>query len=144
MSENKMAEVAKLLGLELNEEFGLKNSNFRYKLTTYGLRKRHITIEEWSDSCMLDDLLLGKCEIVKKDNSILDESEKRYLSNVIKPFRNQVTSISKKLGDYGEFIDIEIKEDEYSDGIYLPYFKPNSMYKGMVEYNNYTLEELGL
>lgn len=142
--ENKMSEVAKLLGVELGEEFGLKNSNFRYKLTTYGLRKRHITIEEWSDSCMLDDLLLGKCEIVKKDNSILDESEKRYLSNVIKPFRNQVTSISKKLGDYGEFIDIEIKEAEYSDGIYLPYFKPNSMYKGMEEYNNYTLEELGL
>lgn len=142
--ENKMAEVAKLLGVELGEEFGLNNSNFRYKLTTYGLRKRHITIEEWSDSCMLDDLLLGKCEIVKKDNSILDESEKRYLSKVIKPFRNHVTSISKKLGDYGEFIDIEIKEAEYSDGIYLPYFKPNSMYKGMKEYNNYTLEELGL
>lgn len=142
--ENKMSEVAKLLGVELGEEFGLNNSNFRYKLTTYGLRKRHITIEEWSDSCMLDDLLLGKCEIVKKAKSILDEAEKRYLSNVIKPFRNQVTSISKKLGDYGEFIDIEIKEAEYSDGIYLPYFKPNSMYKGMEEYNNYTLEELGL
>ena len=64
--ENKMAEVAKLLGIKLGEEFGLKNSNFRYKLTTYGLRKRYHLIQEWSDSSMLDDLLLGRVEIVKK------------------------------------------------------------------------------
>ena len=37
MAENKMAEVAKLIGVELNEEIGLKNSNFRYKLTKNGL-----------------------------------------------------------------------------------------------------------
>ena len=41
--ENKMAEVAKLLGVELGEEFGLKNSNFRYKLTKYGLHKKYFT-----------------------------------------------------------------------------------------------------
>ena len=75
--ENKMSEVAKLLGVELNEEFGLKNSNFRYKLTTYGLQKRYHLIQEWSDSSMLDDLLLGRVEIVKKSKSILDDEEKR-------------------------------------------------------------------
>ena len=58
--ENKMSEVAKLLGVELNEEFGLKNSDFRYKLTTNGLRKRYHLEQEWSDSSMLDNLLIGR------------------------------------------------------------------------------------
>ena len=84
--ENKMSEVAKLLGVELNEEFGLKNSRFKYKLTTNSLRKRYHFAQEWSDSSMLDNLLLGKFEIIKKDKLILDAAEKRYLTNIIKPF----------------------------------------------------------
>ena len=142
--ENKMAEVAKLFGVELNEEFGLKNSNFRYKLTTYGLRKRHITLEEWTNSSMLDDLLLGKVEIIKLAKSILDAAEKRYLSQVIRPFKDQVISISKNRTIYGEFIDIEIDEAEDHGDIYLPYFKPGSMYKGMTLSRKYTLDQLGL
>lgn len=142
--ENKMAEVAKLLGVELDEEFGLKNSNFRYKLTTYGLRKRHITLEVWTNSSMLDDLLLGKVEIIKKAKPILDKKEKEYLSAVIKPFRDQVISISKNVSLYGEFIDIEIDEAEDHGDIYLPYFKPKSMYKGMKVNREYTLDQLGL
>ena len=144
--ENKMKEVAKLLGVELNEEFGLKNSNFRYKLTTYGLRKRYHLIQEWSDSCMLDDLLLGRVEIVKKANSILDEAEKRYLTNIIKPFKVQVIAIAKRSANYGEFIDIMIDEGDIGDcgNIYLPYFKPDSMYKGMKVNREYTLDQLDL
>lgn len=144
--ENKMSEVAKLLGVELNEEFGLKNSNFRYKLTTYGLRKRHISVEEWGTSCMLDNLLLGKVEIVKKTKPILDESEKRYLTNIIKPFKHQVIAIAKRSANFGEFIDIMIDEGDIGDcgNIYLPYFKPGKMYKGMELKKEYTLEQLGL
>ena len=141
--ENKMAEVAKLLGVELDEEFGVKNSNFRYKLTTYGLRKRYHLVQEWSDSSMLDDLLLGRVEIVK---SILDDAEKRYLSNIIKPFKDQVIAIAKRSANYGEFIDIMIDEGELGDcgNIYLAYFKPDSMYKGMKVGREYTLDQLGL
>ena len=144
--ENKMAEVAKLLGVELNEEFGVKNSNFRYKLTTYGLRKRHITLEEWGNSIILDDLLLGKVEIVKAAKPILDNIEKNYLSNIIKPFKDQVIAIAKRSANYGEFIDIMIDEGDIGDcgNIYLPYFKPNSMYKGMKVNREYTLEQLKL
>ena len=144
--ENKMAEVAKLLGVKLGEEFGLKNSNFRYKLTTYGLRKRYLTVKEWGNSCMLDDLLLGRVEIVKKVKPILDEAEKRYLTNIIRPFKDQVIAIAKRSANYGEFIDIMIDEGEIGDcgNIYLPYFKPDSMYKGMKVNREYTLDQLGL
>ena len=141
--ENKMEEVAKLLGIKLGEEFGLKNSNFRYKLTTYGLRKRYHLIQEWSDSSMLDDLLLGRVEIVKP---ILDDAEKRYLSSIIRPFKDQVIAIAKRSANYGEFIDIMIDEGDIGDcgNIYLPYFKPDSMYKGMKVGREYTLEQLDL
>ena len=144
--ENKMAEVAKLLGIKLGEEFGLKNSNFRYKLTTYGLRKRYHLIQEWSDSSMLDDLLLGRVEIVKKVKPILDDAEKRYLSSIIRPFKDQVIAIAKRSANYGEFIDIMIDEGDIGDcgNIYLPYFKPDSMYKGMKVGREYTLEQLDL
>lgn len=77
--ENKMSEVAKLLGVKLNEEFGLKKSNFRYKLTNYGLLKRYLTVEEWSHSSMLEDILIGRLEVVKLPKPILDEKEKEYL-----------------------------------------------------------------
>ena len=144
MAKNKMKEVAKLLGLELDEEFRIKNSNFRYKLSKDGFMFWSDYNQDWFYISKLEQLLIGYCEIIKLPKPILDEKEKEYLSNVIKQFRNQVVSISKKLGDYGEFIDIEIKEAEYSDGIYLPYFKPNSMYKGMKLYKDYTLKELEL
>ena len=147
MAENKMAEVAKLFGVELNEEFGLTNSNFRYKLTTYGLRKRHITLEEWTNSSMLDDLLLGKFEIIKKPKPILDDIEKKYLSNIIKPFRNKIKWI-RKIGspnsDKLEYIRICYSDYNYTNVLNFPDFKVGTMYKGMEEDKLYTLKELGI
>lgn len=145
--ENKMAEVAKLFGVELNEEFGLKNSNFRYKLTTYGLRKRHITLEEWTNSSMLDDLLLGKVEIIKIAKSILDKAEKRYLTNIIKPFRKHIITVRKIQNYKYEFIEIVIyRTDEGAsrEVISFPYFNKGKMYKGMKINKEYALDELGL
>ena len=143
--ENKMSEVAKLLGVELNEEFGLKNSDFRYKLTTYGLRKRYHLAQEWSKSSMLDDLLIGRVEIVKKAKSILDDAEKKYLSAVIKPFRNKVYAIAKyDDGDDNYYIQIMIKQNVYFEYIDFPYFKKGTMYKGMEFKKEYTLEQLDL
>ena len=140
--ENKMQEVAKLLGVELDEEFGLKNSNFRYKLTTYGLRKRYHFVQEWSDSSILDDLLLGRVEIVKKVKSILDDAEKRYLSNIIKPFRDRIDYITKfNLSNGKEYIFIKLKNNEI---ISLPFFVAGTMYKGMENDKDYTLKELSL
>ena len=75
---------------------------------------------------------------------ILDEVEKRYLSNVIRPFRDKVKNIIKTKS-------IALKDKEYiiiriinGNNIPLPYFDKNTMYKGMELEKTYTLEELGL
>ena len=77
--------------------------------------------------------------IVEKE--ILDEEEKEYLSNVIKPFRDKVEYIVKKIFENEEYIKIVIKKD--SD-LFFPNFKKGTIYKGMEEEKEYTLEELGL
>ena len=144
--ENKMAEVAKLLGVELDEEFGLKNSDFRYKFTLKGLRKRYYTEEEWGCSTMLDDLLLGKVEIIKLPKPILDEVEKKYISAIIKPFRNNVKYIRKcrKFSGPYEYISIAYVDAVGDNVLNFPAFKANKMYQGMESDKLYKLKELGL
>lgn len=74
---------------------------------------------------------------------ILDEAEKRYLKAVIRPFRDKVKYIAKYHSTtiYEECILIHISNNP---NIMLPYFKEDSMYKGMESGKEYTLEELGL
>lgn len=71
---------------------------------------------------------------------ILDEEEKRYLEGVIRPFKDKVKYIEKIGNILEEYIWIEIK----GDYIKLPFFKANTMYKGMELDKVYTLKELGL
>ena len=139
--ENKMKEVAKLLGVELEEEFRINVSTLEYKLTKSGLLYWSNASQMWERSRSIEELLIGQYEIIKIPKPILDDKEKEYLSAVIKPFRDKVISISKKSANYGEFIDILIDEAE---DIYLPYFKPGKMYQGIGVNREYTLEELGL
>ena len=148
--ENKMAEVAKLLGLKLGEEFTIKgvNSSYRFKLTAIGLMSSWRNSSRWICSGLLEDFITGYYQIAKEVNSVLDEAEKRYLSNIIKPFRNTVISIAKYYEESidNNFIEIEVKQNYCNENQYvsLPYFKKGTMYKGMEEYKKYTLEELGL
>lgn len=78
---------------------------------------------------------------------ILDEVEKKYLWNIVKPFKRIVNCIIK-LRDTtsdSEYIRILI---QYVGGMYkiidFPNFAKNSMYKGMKLNTDYTLEKLGL
>ena len=77
---------------------------------------------------------------------ILDDVERKYLSAIIKPFKNYVTGIIK-VADYHEndkqYIRIIVKKYTH-EYINLPWFKENTMYKGMKENKTYTLKELGL
>lgn len=73
---------------------------------------------------------------------ILDEAEKRYLSNVIRPFRKRIKSIFKCDVFLGKKQCIEIDLDD--DTLVLPNFEASTMYKGMMTEKKYTLEELGL
>lgn len=74
---------------------------------------------------------------------ILDETEREYLSAVIKPFRKKVKHIAIWDTCHGskQFVHIKLYDE---DCINLPNFKPNAMYKGMELHKEYTLEELGL
>lgn len=75
------------------------------------------------------------------EKPILDEAERKYLSAVIKPFREKVIYICKKEICSKEFILIALKADCSTA---LPSFQAGSMYKGMENYKEYTLKELGL
>lgn len=76
---------------------------------------------------------------------ILDDTEKRYLGAVIRPFRDKVDLIYKVtfLESYG-FQRIAIGLNDTSTDIVLPPFERESMYKGMKTGHGYTLEELGI
>ena len=83
---------------------------------------------------------------------ILDEKEKQYLQNVIKPFRNRVKSIAKQNYTNGyDYISISVSypiNDCFdcfgTDSLFLPIFKSGTMYNNMKVGRKYTLEELGL
>lgn len=143
MAKNVMAEVAKVLGLELEEEFSL-GDKARYVLMEDGFFKK--IGEKIYYQLDIDNLLNGNWDVVQLPKQILDKKEKEYLSNIIKPFKDQVIAIAKRSANYGEFIDIIIDEGDIGDcgNIYLPYFKPNSMYKGMKVNREYTLGQLEL
>ena len=78
---------------------------------------------------------------------ILDDAERRYLSAVIRPFRNRVQYIEKMfedhlLGDQDCYLFIRFNDGNYD--MNFPVFRESIMYKGMERYKKYTLEELGL
>lgn len=90
-----------------------------------------------------DKIAFLKREIMnlKEENKpILDNAEKRYLENVIRPFKDKVTSIAKLNYWDDEYINI----DMHNEAIVLPNFKKNTMYKDMKKGEKYTLKELGL
>lgn len=107
--------------------------------------------------CVLSDILhlrcIAKCSECKKyvvewlleeyKEPILDEVEREYLSAVIKPFRNRVTSVRKWYNgiDYRIIIALDNNENLCQ----LPRFPFGSeMYMGMDINKCYTLQELGL
>ena len=94
-----------------------------------------------------DDVSIVKVErplkyetVFERKKEILDEEEKKYLADVIRPFRQHIMFISKTGFDGEEFLKIDFKRPVNSFS--LPFFKKNSMYKGMKVDQKYTLEEL--
>lgn len=96
-----------------------------------------------------DKFLDQEVEIEMPD--ILNEQEKEYLSNVIKPFKDKVAFIQKLTGfspshqtTYCIFITINSRLGMFGvEDIKLPYFQ-DEMYEGMEIDKKYTLEDLGL
>ncbi len=79
---------------------------------------------------------------LETEEPILDDKERKYLSNVIRPFRDRVLCIKKEKNYYYDKQQIKIYLTDTN--IPLPLFENNTMYKGMKLYMEYSLEELGL
>ena len=147
MVENKMNEVAKLLGVELEEEFRIEGLTRKHKLTENGLRCWFDDFQQWYASYYIDELLTGEAKIIKIPKPILTDKEKEYLSLVIKPFRKHIITIRKIQNYKYEFIEIVIYsnvEGVSCEVISFPYFNKGKMYKGIEINKEYTLKELGL
>lgn len=81
-------------------------------------------------------------KLIYKRN-ILDEKEKKYLSAIVKPFKDKISCIRKSgtLMGLEEYIIICVKNEA---SMSFPNFKAGTMYKGMEKGKAYTLEELGI
>ena len=84
---------------------------------------------------------------------ILDKVEKKYLREVIRPFRKEVKAIKKQEDPADpagkEYIQIYLEKDRMNlpsetDLMTFPSFEKGEMYEGLDPYKNYTPEELGL
>lgn len=88
---------------------------------------------------------------LEQEVEILDEVEKTYLRNIIKPFIERVAYIRKSVfnskAQYISIVYVEISDfltGDYQCEIMLPCFAAGTMYKGMKVERKYTVEELGL
>lgn len=76
---------------------------------------------------------------------ILDDIEKEYISNIIKPFKEKVVYVLKNEGRDSYFIEMKIDNNGDADYMCLPNFSHSSkMYVNMKPHKKYTLKELGL
>ena len=96
-----------------------------------------------------DDVSIVKVErpvkyetMFERKEEILDEVEKKYLADVVRPFRSKVRSVYKmaSICSNKEFINIQLRDENFT----LPYFKKGTMYKEMQTGKRYTLEKLGI
>jgi hypothetical protein len=80
--------------------------------------------------------------VIECEEEILDEIEKRYLENILKPFKNRNIKIKKCECFSSEYL--YIYTDDYSSEMSFPEFDKGTMYKGMKKDYEYTIEELNL
>ena len=87
----------------------------------------------------------------KAYREILTDRERKYLSAVIRPFRDRVKYIYKanEIDDCSQLIFIYMERYDYEENLRceymgLPHFKKDTMYKGMETGKKYTLADLGL
>lgn len=133
-------------GIECNKCKCCNNCKFGYiNCDTSNIKSSWINHKEMYSDKFLDQ------EIEIEVPNILTKEEKEYLSNIIKPFKDKVTSI-KKIPAFGSnyratyciLITINSQFSIFGyENIELPYFQKD-MYQGMEINRDYILEELGL
>lgn len=134
---NYMNEVRKMLNIEFNKAFELnEDDSKRYVLDETGL------YSEFGLNSKPDILYMLLTGAVTIKREVLDDVEKEYLKAVTKPFRKRVMYIVKRSTQTNsEYISIHLNT---FDGIVLPNFDKNKMYKGLIVDKRYSLKELNL
>ncbi len=109
-----------------------------------GLKKELILVSKQKHFKSLPNNYTGTIEVKNgfiQEKEILDDTEKRYLKAVIRPFKDKIENISKETTSRGKcYIYINLGDD----GAALPYFNKGTMYNGMEDNKEYTLKELEL
>lgn len=145
---NRMEEIAKKLGVEMNNYFSVTFPDGRkdkqiYVFRDSGLCLKLGTQEQRADTT-LRKLLTGSLLV---NQYLLDDEEKEYLEGVLRPWRKQEIKIYKNHRhsntDRYELL-IKIGEGICNYFNLPPFDIKSSMYQGMEEDRWYTKEELGL
>ena len=142
---NYMEQIAKMLNVEINEEFKIEgyDDNLKFKFTENRFLQSYGDVYGWVDSISIMTVLEGRAKIIKLPKPVLTDEEKEYLSYVIKPFREDVLKISKfksKVLKNKEVIGFETP----NGFMIFPPFEKDKMYKNMELNKAYTLDDLGL
>ena len=99
--------------------------------------------KELKEKDKLEEILNSK-KVEPMKEPILDDVEKRYLKNVLRPFKDRIIYV-KKLQSTAcrkiAYLYVAVKDDSY---MMFPRFNKNTMYKNMKINKEYTLEELGI
>ena len=142
---NYMEQIAKMLNVEMDEEFKIEgyDDNLKFKFTENRFLQSYGDVYGWVDSISIMTVLEGRAKIIKLPKPVLTDEEKEYLSYVIKPFREDVLKISKfksKVLKNKEVIGFETP----NGFMIFPPFEKDKMYKNMELNKAYTLDDLGL
>ena len=135
-----------LTNIHVDDDGLFINSLKHYIGQTFTLSEEEDSVK-FSDGILEIDISISNliyCDY-EEIKSVLNEKEKEYLKAVIKPFRDRVESIEKLAtsdNDY-EYLEIWLQND-VDDNMLFPLFLRGTMYKGMKQNREYTLEELEL
>lgn len=144
--ENGENNIFTISDLKDGDKCTLKNGQviFVDKTSDYGFSNINKQLKYFND-----DVSIVKVErpvkyetMFERKEEILDEVEKKYLADVVRPFRSKVRSVYKmaSICSNKEFINIQLRDENFT----LPYFEKGTMYKEMQTGKRYTLEKLGL
>lgn len=129
----------------MNAKFKLGEKIFDYgricTIKAIIIRENCIEYEVWYTIKNVDFYDIVEENKLKKYKPILDNTEKRYLENVIRPFKDKIKYLVKSKTPNGEYIGFDLNNH---DNFGLPNFKKKTMYIGMRSEKKYTLKELGL
>lgn len=128
--------------LELCETRFAKSDLKDGDIVTYRDGRKKIVFEEENDIVKVERPVKYETVFERKEE-ILDETEKKYLTEVISPFRKRIQFIQKRkeITEINPYIRIVFEDN---DKLVFPYITNKTMYKRMEVNKKYTLKELDL